>query len=164
MVSDKYHCADGMVYLLCGQDRFWAQWMKALGDPDWAQNELFQDRISRRENWDAAKAMIEEWTRERTVEEVVRTADASRVPCRPINTVKDLANSELAAARDYFVDVDHKEAGTVKYPVGPFKLSQTPWRVQRPAPLLGEHNEEVYCNRLGYTRQELTVMRAGGVI
>lgn len=164
MVSDKYHCADGMVYLLCGQDRFWAEWMKAMGDPDWAHSEIFQDRISRRENWDAAKAMIEEWTKQRTVEEVVRTADARRVPCKPINTVKDMVNSELMAARDYFAEVDHRVAGPVRYPVGPYKFSGTPWRVQRPAPLLGEHNEVVYCDRLGYTRQELTVMRAGKVI
>ena len=71
----------------------------------------------------------------------------------PIQSVKEAVNSELLAARDFFVEVDHKEAGRVKFPGAPYKLSETPWRVKRPAPMLGEHNDEVYCKMLGYSRQ-----------
>lgn len=162
--SDIYRCNDGLVYLACGQDRMWASWMEAIGNPEWATSELFQDRVTRRENWDAVKALIEEWTMERTRDEVAAAADARRVPCRPLNTVDDLFNSELLAAREYFQEVDHQEAGKVTFPGAPYILSKTPWHIERPAPLLGEHNEEVFCGQLGYTKQELVRMRAEGAI
>ncbi len=162
--SDIYRCSDGLVYLSCGQDRMWAGWVEAMGNPEWAAGELFQDRTTRRENWDAVKSLIEEWTMERTRAEVAAAADVRRVPCRPLNTVDDLFNSELLSARDYFQEIDHKEAGKVTLPGAPYKISRTPWRVERPAPLLGEHNEEVFCGRLGYTKQDLVRMRASGVI
>ncbi len=162
--SDIYRCSDGLVYLACGQDRMWDGWIDAMGNPEWAFTELFQDRVSRRENWDAVKALIEEWTMERTREEVADAADARRVPCRPLNTVEDVVHSKLMAARDYFEEVDHREAGTVTLPGAPYILSRTPWNIGRPAPLLGEHNEEVYCSRLGYTREDLVKLRADGAI
>jgi len=162
--SEVYHCSDGLVYLICNDERMWERWVEAMGNPEWAMTELFADRALRRENWDAGKAMVEEWTMERTVAEVVRLAEASRVPCKAINTVRESVHSELLADRGHFVDIHHGEAGDVTYPGAPYKLSRTPWQVKRPAPLLGEHNEEVYCGRLGFTRQDLTVMRAQGVI
>jgi len=158
------HCNDGQFFVVCNTDRFWKNWVEVMGNPDWAASELFQDRASRRENWDAAKIMIEEWAKEQTVDEIVRAAQAKRVPCTPVNTVRESANSDLLADRNYFVEVHHKEAGKFTYPGAPYKLSKTPWRVERPAPLLGEHNEEVFCGRLCNTRQDLIIMRAEGVI
>ncbi len=78
--------------------------------------------------------------------------------------MKDLVNDEQLAERDLFVEIDHPEAGKFKYPGAPYKLSANPWAVRRPAPLLGEHNEQVYCQMLGYTRQDLVKMRQAGVI
>jgi len=66
--------------------------------------------------------------------------------------------------REYFVEVDHPVAGKLKYPGAPGKLSETPWEIERPAPLLGQHNEEIYCQRLSYAREELAKLRMGGII
>ena len=162
--SDIYRCSDGLVYLACGQDRMWQGWLDAMGNPEWAMTELFVDRVSRRENWDAVKALIEEWTMERTRAEVATAADARRVPCRPLNTVEDVVHSELMAARNYFQTVAHEEAGEVTLPGAPYVLSKTPWQIERPAPLLGEHNVEVFCELLGYSREDLVRMRANGAI
>jgi crotonobetainyl-CoA:carnitine CoA-transferase CaiB-like acyl-CoA transferase len=54
--------------------------------------------------------------------------------------------------------------GKVKCPSGAYRFSGTPWRVARFAPLLGEHNEEIYHNRLGYPKEELVRMRGAGII
>ncbi len=102
--------------------------------------------------------------REHTAEEINQAAIARRVPCSPVQSVKDLVNTEQLAAREFFVEIDHKEAGKLKYPGAPYKLSATPWEVKRPAPLLGEHNEEVYYRMPGYTRQDLVKLRQAGVI
>ena len=68
------------------------------------------------------------------------------------------------AARGYFVEVDHPVVGTVKYPGAPFLMSDTPWRPRRPAPTLGQHNREVFGERLGYSDQDLVLLRAMEVI
>lgn len=162
--SDIYRCNDGLVYLACGQDRMWASWLEAMGNPEWAASELFQDRATRRENWDAVKSLIEEWTMQRSRVDVVAAADAVRVPCKALNTVEDVVKSDLLAQRDYFQEVDHQEVGAVKIPGAPYLLSKTPWSVRRAAPLLGQHNEEVYCGRLGYAREDLSRMKAQGAI
>lgn len=164
MASDIYECSDGLVYLICFHDRTWDSWVEFMGNPDWASSELFADQTLRRENWDAAKAMIEEFTREHTVGEIVSACEARRIPCKPVNSAEAVVHSELLEGRHYFADVDHKEAGKVKMPGAPYKLSETPWSVESPAPLLGQHNQEVYCGRLGYSKEELVVLREGGAV
>jgi len=78
--------------------------------------------------------------------------------------VEDLLNSAQLKARDFFADVDHPQIGRIKFPTAPYRFSKTPWRLERPAPLLGGHNEDIYCGRLGYSREGLAQMRAAGTI
>ncbi len=67
-------------------------------------------------------------------------------------------------ARGYFVDIEHAATGTVQYPGPPFLMSNTPWGPVAPAPLLGQDNQEVFGERLGYTNDEMSRLRAIGVI
>jgi len=66
--------------------------------------------------------------------------------------------------RGFFTEIDHPSAGTLKYPTASYKLSDTPWAVNRPAPLLGQHNELILCERLGYDREELVKLKEAGII
>ncbi|MDD5038861.1 MAG: CoA transferase [Dehalococcoidales bacterium] len=159
-----YPCKDGFISMTTGTDAFWANLVEMMGNPDWAKGELVQDMFARRANADAIWFMVAEWTGERTVKEVMEAAKGKRIPITPVNRIDDVVNSELAAVREVFVNVEHKEAGAVKMSGAPYRLSGAPWRVKHPAPLLGEHNEQVYCQRLGYTRQDLVRMRQSGVI
>jgi len=77
--------------------------------------------------------------------------------------MEDVFNDPHLAARGFFVEVDHPYTGPLKYPGANFKMSETEWKAGR-APLLGEHNREVYCDRLGYSAEELVRMREQGVI
>jgi crotonobetainyl-CoA:carnitine CoA-transferase CaiB-like acyl-CoA transferase len=76
----------------------------------------------------------------------------------------DEVNDPHLKAREFFVAVDRKEVGKLRYPGAPYKLHDAPWALKRPAPLLGEHNEEIYSKRLGYTKEDLTVLKGAGVI
>ena len=67
-------------------------------------------------------------------------------------------------SREYFVDIDHPIAGNAIYPGAPFTMSETPWNARSPAPTLGQHNRDVLCDGLGYSLNELTQLRASGVI
>ena len=66
--------------------------------------------------------------------------------------------------REYFNAVDHLIAGEADYPGAPFGMSETPWAVRSPAPTLGQHNEEVYCQELGMTSDDLAALTSMGVV
>ena len=157
-----YPCKDGYVCLWAGP--FMANLVEMIGNPDWADSELFQNPALRMQYMEEFNRLVEAWTIEHTAEEINQTAVIHRVPCSTVRNVEDLVNDEQLDFRNFFIEIDHPEAGRLKYPGAPYKLSATPWQAKRPAPLLGEHNEEVYCQILGYSRQDLVKMRQAGII
>jgi crotonobetainyl-CoA:carnitine CoA-transferase CaiB-like acyl-CoA transferase len=83
----------------------------------------------------------------------------------PVNSPKDLVESPQLNAREFFVKVEHPELqDTLTYPGPPLKLSETPWRIWRRPPLIGEHNQEIYEKELGLSREELIFLRQAKVI
>ncbi len=83
----------------------------------------------------------------------------------PVNTVKEVAEDSHLAARGFLVDVEHPELGTsVRYPGPPYRLSETPWGIARRAPMIGEHNLEIYEGELGLSRGRITSLKQEGVI
>ena len=76
---------------------------------------------------------------------------------------EQLLDTPQHKAREYFVDIDHPETGKLTYPGAPFRLSETPWHAGR-APLLGEHNREIYCGSLGYSKDDFVKLKEEGVI
>ena len=66
--------------------------------------------------------------------------------------------------RQYFVSVERDDTGPLTYPGAPYRFGQTPWAIRRPAPHLGQHNEEIYGGRLGVSRQELLSLTQAGII
>ena len=81
-----------------------------------------------------------------------------------VSTTEDLLKSKQLKAREFFVEIEHSRAGKHLYPGAPFKMSLTPSQIKRPAPLLGEHNEEIYGQRLGFTREQIIQLRGAEVI
>jgi crotonobetainyl-CoA:carnitine CoA-transferase CaiB-like acyl-CoA transferase len=108
--------------------------------------------------------LIGDWMKKHTKQEIWRKAQALNCPITPMNSAEDVANSEQMNARGFFAEIEHPEAGRLKMPAVPYQFSKTPCALQRAAPLLGEHNEEVYGRRLGYGARELDELRQAGVI
>ena len=159
-----YKCRIGYVVMSGTGDGFWPGLVKMMGSPAWTQEEWCKDGISRNQNVERVNAAITEWTSLHSADDVERAAIEHRVPCAPVRTVADMAADTQLAAREFFVEKDHPVAGKLKYPGAPYKFSATPWSMRTPAPLLGEHNEAVLCDLLGYTKAELVRMRRAGVI
>ncbi len=157
-------CEDGFIDIQCMTEEQWQRLVELMGDPDWAHLEIFQDTFSRAVNWEALEPLLSNWFAEQRMQEFYREAQANRVAAAPTNTMEDVVKSEQLAERDFFIDIEHPNAGTLRYP-GPFlRLSRTPSKVNQRAPLLGEHNEEIYCGRLGYSGEDLSRMRNAGII
>ncbi len=82
-----------------------------------------------------------------------------------VSTPEDLAKNPQLVAREWLQDVRHDELGeTLRYAGPPYRLSETPWAINRRPPLPGEHNVEVYCDELGLSRQELDGLAADAVV
>ena len=155
---------NGYVTMTNTNEEQWQNWLKVMGNPSWAESELFKDRLSRSANWDVLEELMAQWTTQYTKEEISEMAQARHCACLPVNTTAEVWESDHLAARQFFVNIDHPRAGSLRYPGAPYRLSRTPWQVRHPAPLLGQHNEEIFCHRLGYSKQELVKMRQFGVI
>jgi crotonobetainyl-CoA:carnitine CoA-transferase CaiB-like acyl-CoA transferase len=97
------------------------------------------------------------------MEEVFHAAQELRMPLTMVPNPEQVFEMPQHKEREYFADIEHPVAGKLTYPGAPFKLSGTPWSASR-APLLGEHNEDVYCGRLGLGREELEELRVMGVV
>jgi crotonobetainyl-CoA:carnitine CoA-transferase CaiB-like acyl-CoA transferase len=78
--------------------------------------------------------------------------------------VEELVSSPQIEARGFLTEIDHPVAGKLAYPSPPYHFSKTPSRLERPAPLVGQHNEEIFCYRLGYTKEDLVKFKESGVI
>lgn len=159
-----YPCKDGYVVIHALGNAFWPGLVKMMGNPEWTDAEWCKNNIIRSQNFEKVTEMISEWTKEHTTEEIDQAAIAIRVPCSTVRTVKELFADEQLKARDFFVKIDHPVTGKLEYLGAPYKLSATPWILKRPAPLLGEHNEQVYCQMLGYSKQDLVRLRQAGVV
>ena len=157
-------CKDGYVELDLYEEHEWQGLVALMGSPEWTKGERFKDRLSRARHGLELNQLIGEWMRHHTKEEIHHKGQALGCPVAPYNTTKEVVNSGQMKARGFFVDIGHPEAGRFKYPTAPYKFSKTPWRAERPAPLLGQHNEELYCHRLGYSKQELTQLGEAGII
>jgi crotonobetainyl-CoA:carnitine CoA-transferase CaiB-like acyl-CoA transferase len=92
-----------------------------------------------------------------------RRGNVEPAPIAFVHTVEDLLNASQLEARGFFQQIDHPAAGRQTYPGPPFRPEAMPWQAAR-APLLGEHNEEIYCDELGLNRSELALLRACEVV
>ncbi|MGH2602680.1 MAG: CoA transferase, partial [Dehalococcoidia bacterium] len=129
--------------LLCVQNAEWDRFVEWMGNPEWASWEIFDDRLKRSEAWDVLRPYIEEWTSRHTVEEIYTGGLQRKLAFAPLSTMGDLLRNEHLRVRGFFATIGHPEAGELEYPGAPWQLGATPWELRTPAPLLGEHNEEI---------------------
>ncbi len=91
--------------------------------------------------------------------------EKSGIPCSSINDIESVMQDPQLLARNMFVEVKEPVAGTVKIAGNPIKMSSFQDSSQRePAPEIGEHNKEIYCERLGLSEDYLTALQKAGVI
>jgi crotonobetainyl-CoA:carnitine CoA-transferase CaiB-like acyl-CoA transferase len=141
----------------------WARFCTLMGQPELAADPKFATPEARREHQQELLALIGAWTATRPKEELYHTLQELRTVAGYVATVADLFTSEQLLARQFFQTLDHPGVGPTQYPGAAFTIQGTTWQHAR-APLLGEHNVEIYCDRLGYTSADLARLRGLGVI
>lgn len=159
-----YPCRDGQVYIYGIVGFFWPRFAAWMGMPELLEDPRFATPPARREHHGDFDAILIPWLMERSRDEAFHSAQAHRIPVTPVYTVDELVKDRQLNARGFFTEVDHPVAGKAVYAGLPFKLPETPSAPQRPAPLLGEHNREVYREWLGLSDDDLAGLRERGVV
>ena len=157
-------CKDGHVWMLALEVGQWQGLKEVMGNPEWADMDLFDDMLTRAQNADIIYPFIEEWTMQHGKMEIMEKCQAAGCPITAVFTVAEAAEQPHLAARDYFVDIEHPELGRVKNLGAPFKLPASPGGPSSAAPLLGQHNAEVYGEILGLGSAELAQLESDGTI
>jgi len=162
-----YHflkCKDGWMFAANSEPHHWKRFVEMMGNPPWAQEEIFEDRFSRGAHWESIEQLITDWTMKYTRAELFEISKAKKTPLGPLNSMAEVLENRQLQEREFFITAEHPEAGELTYPGVPYKSPGHKWRVRKPAPLLGQHNADIYCNHLGYTEAELARMYKTGVI
>ena len=151
------------VVIACRDDDDWASLRAALGDPPWSQAENLRTVEGRRAAHDEIDARLAEWTAPRTHLDAMHHLQAHGVPAGAALSNVDVLFDEHLTERGFHIPVDHPVMGTSLYPAPGVRLSKSPVAANRPAPLLGQHTEEVLTRILHKTDQQLADLETLGV-
>ncbi|MDY7033708.1 MAG: CoA transferase [Thermodesulfobacteriota bacterium] len=162
--GDIYQCKDGHIVEMTNEENQWQAFVELMGNPEWAIDERYKKPAFRKEHYKELNRNIAGWMMEHTKDEIYHEAQKLGFAVAPVMNAEDIVNSEQSKAREFFSEADHAEMGRIKFPSAPYKLSASPWAMERSAPLLGQHNEEIYCKRLGFSLQELEDMKSNGIM
>lgn len=164
MVGGLIPCKDGYVNLLTPEEHQWSNVVDLMGHPDWSKDERCKNEFTRAEYASELTALVAEWSKNFTKDDLYRKAQAKSCPLGPVYTAEDLFQSAQLTERRFFVEVNHPAAGRLPYPSTFVRYSENPWQVRRAAPVLGEYNQEIFCHELGIKAADLVIMKANGVI
>ncbi len=137
-------CQDGQIFVIAVEEDQWQRLVQLMGNPEWAQEELFKDLLSRAQNNDALKALMSEWIAGWKVQDLYEAAQQHRIPFAPINTMGSLYGNQHLHERGFFVELEQPGIGRIRLPGMPSRFGKSCWAIRRPAPRLGEHNREVF--------------------
>lgn len=160
--GDLKECRDGWIALTADGGNPWEAFATFFGVPGLA-DQRFASRAGRREHREDLEALVAPVLKQRDKMELFESAIEDRFVFGPVQTPEEVLRCPQLGERGFFQEIDHPRTGPMKYP-GPGMTLAGHRPSGAPAPCLGQHNVEVYCQQLGYTREELTRLRALGIV
>jgi formyl-CoA transferase len=163
--TGTYQTADGhWVVLVTSTERTWQRLPAAIGRPELLDDPRFATNADRVRHDAVLQEILVAWFAGLPYAEARARLDAAGCPVSPVYSIADIAADPHYQARENFVEVTHPTLGTLKMPGIVPKFSQTPGAVAFAGPELGAHNAEVLQGLLGLSAEELTRLRAEGVV
>jgi formyl-CoA transferase len=156
-------CADGYVTVGAANDRIFSRLCAVLGHPEWVRDPDYRDDDHRVRNRVLLATRIESVMSARPRAHWLELFEAADIPCGPINDYADVMADPHVRARELVVETDHPTLGRIQTLGTPLKLSETPLTPGRPAPLLGQHTDDVLAEA-GFTGDEIAELRRLGAV
>jgi crotonobetainyl-CoA:carnitine CoA-transferase CaiB-like acyl-CoA transferase len=161
---DPYATKNGYARIFIIPVEQWRRLVDWMGRPPAISGPEFEKMSYRRQHPEVVVGAIAEFCARHTKEELYEEGQKRRIAVTPINTAGEFINSEQVEERHIFVDMEHPIVGKYAH-FGPVpRLSESAGRVAQTAPLLGQHNQEIYCGELGMSNDDLVALRASGII
>jgi CoA:oxalate CoA-transferase len=163
---DCFQARDGHVVIGVGNSQLFRTLVAAMGMPELGRDPRFKSPAARLERHDEVNRLVADWVAQRTVAEVMDTLGpaGANVPCAPVMAVDALLSDPHLRAREMVVELVHGKLGSVPLPGIPFKLSESPGKLEHLGPELGQHNDQIYRGWLGLSAEEIGRLQAAGVI
>ena len=156
-------CEDGYITVGTTNDRLFSRFSQVLGRPEWIESTEFGSNAQRMNNTDMLVDQIESITTTAPRSHWLGLFEESGVPCGPINSYSEVLTDPQILAREMVIDTTHPTLGPIKSLGTPIKLSETPLDPRRPAPLLGEHTDEILAE-IGYDEEAISRLRGLGAV
>ncbi len=150
-----FQCSDGYLALHVPNDIIWKRLCEAMGREDLIDDPRSADGTSRAANADFIDPIINEWLAGLTRAEAEADLNGRGVPVGPVHTAKDVFECPQVEARKMLVSIEDPDVGTYQFARTPVTLSSAPEIPTNPAPDLGQHNEQVLSELLGYDAEEI---------
>jgi len=147
-----------------GNDLQWVKFCQAIERPDWISDERFSTNPRRVENREILTPVLEELFASRDSAQWLELGEKIGLPCAPIQSIDRVFADPQVQARENVVEVEHPTAGRLKLVAPPLRIPTAPATVRRPPPLLGEHNEEILREVLGYDEAHIEALKRDGLI
>ncbi len=161
---ESFDTKDGSIMIAAGNDALWAKLCNALGVPEIIEDERFITNPLRGENYDEMRPLVAKPFLDKTTKEWMDILNEVGVPNGPINKIGDVVKDPQIQAREMIVEVDHPVAGKMSMPGVPIKMSETQGSVRTPAPVLGQHTEDVLKGKFNLSDEEIQKLRDKGAI
>ena len=163
---DSYQAKDGQVIIACGNQKLYEKLCNEVLHMPWMiTDERFLTVSLRVQNNEIQKKYIEEWTTQYTVNEIVENVLAKGIPAGPIYNVRQITEDKhIAIEREMFVEIEHPVIGKMKVNGNPIKLMDNMPEISKPAPTLGQHNEEIFCGLLKHSEERIKEWRKDNII
>ncbi len=162
--SDAYPTCDGWIVVQVMGNPMFKRWARLVRRGDLLDDPRCVDDISRADNHPLITEAMTTWTKQRTTQEALQQLEEARVPCGPVYNLDEVLNDPHVKARELLKRVDYPGSpAPVPLANTPVLLSETPGAIERRAPTLGEHTDQVLLE-LGFTSAEVQNYRALGVI
>jgi CoA:oxalate CoA-transferase len=155
---------DSWIIIAAGADKLWAQLCAALGRNDLAQDVRFKTNYLRTKNRPAMVEILTGELKKKATAEWAAIFEKNSIPYSPVNNVKQICEDPQIKFREMLVEIDQPGIGKMQIAGSPIRLSETPGRVYRAAPALGEHSEEILAKVLKKKKTEIASLKAEGII
>lgn len=159
-----FECTDGYIVVATRQEVFWTRMCDALEAPELAADPRFAANPDRVANREVLVPILEDIFAQRSVAEWLERFRAGDIPAAPVNNLDGVFAEPPVADRDMIVEYDHPQVGKVRLPGNPIKMTGMEGPISKPAPMLGEHTDEVLSELLGLDAPMIAALRATGAV
>lgn len=158
-----YETKDGYLTAAVMRDKEWAALTRALDKPEWLRDERFATAAARDANVNERLALTQAEMLRYDTDEIMERLEREGVPCARALTRNEVVHNAQVAANDILLDFDHPTAGRLRQTKTPARFLKTPTRIDRGAPRLGEHTDDILAEH-GFGAEEINALRCAEAI